>query len=155
MARIGIISDTHGHLDPRAMHLFRGVDHILHAGDVGYPSILLELETIAPVTAVLGNTDMGLDLRETEVVTLAGTKMLVRHIVHPDLPDEALARRIAQDRPQVIVFGHTHRAHAEWRDGILFLNPGYSGRPRFGTERSVAVLEIGPEGLRQSFLPLG
>ncbi|HAV64105.1 MAG TPA: YfcE family phosphodiesterase, partial [Verrucomicrobiales bacterium] len=57
--RIGVISDTHGYLDPKIPALFQGVEHILHAGDIGYASIILELEQIAPVTAVLGNTDIG------------------------------------------------------------------------------------------------
>jgi putative phosphoesterase len=154
MLRIGVISDTHGHLDPRVLRIFEGVDHILHAGDVGYPSILLELETVAPVTAVLGNTDVGLDLRETEVVALGERPILVRHIVHPEWPDAALARRIARERAAAVVFGHTHKALAETRDGILFLNPGYSGRPRHGTSRSVAVLEFGPDGWQPRFIPL-
>ena len=70
--KLGLISDTHDYLDPRIPELFAGVDHILHAGDVGRPLLIVELEQIAPVTAVTGNTDEGLPLRETELVTLDG-----------------------------------------------------------------------------------
>ncbi|TFG45856.1 MAG: metallophosphoesterase, partial [Gemmatimonadales bacterium] len=55
--RLGIISDTHGLLRPEVFEVFREVDHILHAGDIGPLDILTELEAIAPVTAVFGNTD--------------------------------------------------------------------------------------------------
>ena len=81
--RIGVISDTHAFLDPRVEKLFAGVDHILHAGDVGPHMLLHELEAIAPVTAVVGNTDAGLNLNLTEVVELGGRKFLVHHIVDP------------------------------------------------------------------------
>ena len=69
--KIGVISDTHGWLDPRVEKLFAGVEHILHAGDIGDPMIELELKFIAPVTAVLGNTDLGLPFPLTETVELA------------------------------------------------------------------------------------
>ena len=84
MFKIGIISDTHNFLDPKIATLFAGVDHILHGGDIGLPRIILELEVIAPVTAVAGNTDdPGLNYRITETITLAGRKFLVHHIVNP------------------------------------------------------------------------
>ena len=81
--KIGVLSDTHGHFDPKIPKLFAGVDHILHGGDVGLPWLILELEQIAPVTAVLGNNDAGLEYRETEVVEFDGRKYLVHHIVDP------------------------------------------------------------------------
>ena len=56
---LGIISDTHGVLSPEVHNLFAGVDQIIHAGDIGGEDILFELETIAPVVAVYGNTDTG------------------------------------------------------------------------------------------------
>jgi predicted phosphodiesterase len=80
--KIGVISDTHGYLDPRVEKIFAGVNHILHAGDIGFASIILELQFIAPVTAVLGNTDGDPGFRLTEVVALAEKKFLVHHIVN-------------------------------------------------------------------------
>jgi putative phosphoesterase len=107
--KIGIISDTHNHLDPQIAEIFRDVSHILHAGDVGMPWILLELEQIAPVTAVLGNTDAGITLRETEVRELSNRTFLIQHIVDPSNPSEQLQKRVIKLQPDVVVFGHTHR----------------------------------------------
>ena len=84
--KIGVISDTHDHLDPKIFELFAGVDHILHGGDIGMPAIIMDLEAIAPVTAVLGNNDSSSKFRETETVLLAGRKFLIHHIVDVRAP---------------------------------------------------------------------
>lgn len=151
--RIGVISDTHDLLDPQVLDLFAGVEHILHGGDVGLPWLVLKLEKIAPVTAVLGNTDIGISLRETEVVQLDGRKFLVHHIVNPHAPHDHLAARIAREKPDVVIFGHTHKPFCETINGILYLNPGYAGPQRFSLPRSVAILETKPE-LKVEFKPL-
>jgi putative phosphoesterase len=152
--KIGVISDTHGFLDPRVPKIFAGMDHILHAGDVGDAFIAFELEQIAPATVVLGNTDLGLTFKLTEVVELAGRKFLVQHIVHPPAPDDQLKSRLARVRPDVVVFGHTHKPYAETLGGILFFNPGYSGKAKFGTERSVAIFHCNENDFRHEFIPL-
>ena len=143
--RIGVISDTHDLLDPRVPELFKGVNRILHGGDVGLPWLILKLKEIAPVTAVLGNTDTGIALRETEVVQLDGRKFLIHHIVNPHAPHDTIARRIAREKPDVVVFGHTHKPFSERINGILYLNPGSAGRARFNLPRTVAILETRPE----------
>lgn len=152
--KIGLISDTHNHLDPRVPEIFAGVDHILHAGDVGLNSILAELEQIAPLTAVLGNNDSDLPLRETAIVTLGDKKFLIHHIVTPGYGPPAIHERIRAEVPDVVVFGHTHKAHAQQIGATLFLNPGYAGRQRFRLERSVAIMELNGEGLRHKFVAL-
>jgi putative phosphoesterase len=152
--KIGVISDTHGFLDPAVETIFAGVDHILHAGDIGDPMIPLELGFIAPTTTVLGNNDPGLAYQETEVVTLGGKKFLVHHIVNPMYPSEKLAPRLKRDRPDVIVFGHTHKRYSETVNDILYFNPGYSGRAKHGSDRSVAILHVTDEGIRHEFVPL-
>ena len=152
--KLGIISDTHGFLDPRVEKLFKGVDHILHAGDIGDPIIELELKFIAPVTVVLGNTDLGLTYKLTEAVTLAEKKFLVHHIVNPLELDEKLDRRITREKPDAIVFGHTHKRFSETRNGVFFFNPGYAGKPKLGTERSVALLHLEAGGFRPEFIAL-
>jgi putative phosphoesterase len=152
--KIGVISDTHGYLDPRVETIFAGVDHILHAGDIGDPMIPLELGFIAPTTTVLGNNDPGLPFLETEVITLAGRKFLVHHIVNPFVPSEKLEARIQRDRPDVIVFGHTHKRYCETVNGILYLNPGYSGAAKMGSDRSVAILHLTGKDIRPQFVPL-
>lgn len=152
--KIGLISDTHGYLDPRVPEIFEGVERILHGGDIGYASIILELEGIAPVTAVLGNNDFGLDYRETEVVELGGCKFLVHHIVEPRRLTDSLKSRVKHAAPHVLMFGHTHKPFNEVIDGIHFLNPGYAGKPRFKLERSVAILHLEDAQRRVEFVPL-
>jgi putative phosphoesterase len=115
---------------------------------------LLELQAIAPVTAVLGNTDDGVDLNLTEVVQIGGRKFLVHHIVNPHALTDELKVRIAREQPNVVVFGHTHKPFNEVIGGVLFLNPGYAGKQRFALERSVAILHRDESGIRPEFLPL-
>ena len=152
--KIGVLSDTHGFLDPKIPGLFAGVEHILHAGDIGSDGVVAELREVAPVTAVLGNTDVSPTFRLTEVVTLAGRKFLVHHIVNPRGRTEELRLRIARERPDAVVFGHTHKAFCETIDGVLYLNPGYAGKPKFGLERSLAILHCDGKGMRTEFLKL-
>ena len=152
--KIGVISDTHGWLDPRVEKIFAGVDHILHAGDIGNPLIELELKFIAPATLVLGNNDAGLNFQESEAVTLADKKFLVHHIVNPRALSEAMQARIHRERPNIVVFGHTHKKFAETVDGVFFFNPGYAGKPKFGAERSVALLQINGKEITHQFIPL-
>jgi uncharacterized protein len=152
--KIGVISDTHNFLDPKVHGLFAGVGHILHAGDIGFSEIISELERIAPVTAVTGNTDGGLVFFETEIVELASRKFLVHHIVNPHAPSDKLKARFAREKPDAVIFGHTHKRFCETIGGILFFNPGYSGKPKFGVERSVAILHCDEKEIRHEFIPL-
>ena len=152
--KIGLISDTHNHLDPRVPEIFAGVDHILHAGDVGLSLILAELEQIAPVTAVLGNNDSNLPIPETAVVLLGGKKFLVHHIVTPGYGPPYIQARIEAEAPDVVVFGHTHKTFVQQFGPTLFFNPGYAGQPRFKLERAVALMEISPAGITHRFVPL-
>src|SRR4051794_26544614 len=149
--KVGVISDTHNYLDPKVLEIFRGVDHILHGGDIGMPWIVLELEFIAPVTAVLGNTDQGISFKETEMVQLGARKFLVHHIVEPKGPAEKLKGRLIRENPDVVVFGHTHKPFCETIGNILYLNPGYAGKQRFKLPRSVAVLKCDAEGITAEF----
>ncbi len=152
--KIGVISDTHGFLDPKIPGLFAGVGHILHAGDIGPDALIAELEAVAPVTAVCGNTDSSPTFGPTATITLAGRKFLVHHIVNPHELKEELRLRIARERPDAVVFGHTHRAGWRILDGVGYLNPGYAGAPKSNAERSVAILHCNGTGIRPEFLPL-
>jgi len=153
--KIGVISDTHNYLDPKVPKLFAGVDHILHGGDIGLPWIILELEGIAPVTAVLGNTDDGgLHYRETQVVEIAGRKFLIHHIVNPRELADLLTTRIVRERPDVVIFGHTHKPFNEIIARTLYFNPGYAGKSRFGMERSIAILHCDKKNIRAEYLKL-
>lgn len=152
--RIGVISDTHGFVDPKIPTLFKGVDHILHAGDVGSHTALFELEKIAPVTAVMGNVDGGMPLRLTEVIELGGRKFLLHHIVDPRNLDDGLRETISRARPDVIVLGHTHKPFSETIDNVLFLNPGYTGRQRFNLPRTLAYLYLEDQKMRVEYVPV-
>jgi hypothetical protein len=155
MPKIGIISDTHNYFDPKIPKLLAGVDHIIHGGDIGLPWIIMELENIAPVTAVLGNTDdAGLRFKQTELIELAGRKFLVHHIVNPRALDDPLKLRIARARPDVVIFGHTHKPFSETISGTLYFNPGYAGKGRFGMERSLAILHCEEKSIRPEYFPL-
>jgi putative phosphoesterase len=143
---VGVISDTHGFFDSRVVRHFAGVEQIIHAGDIGGQAILDRLRDLAPVTAVTGNVDWGgpLDrqVRRVEQLDLAGFRIFVTHI--GDAPQQ-LVRRLPEPRPQIYIYGHSHIALVEQRDGVLFLNPGAAGRPRFGRRPSLALLELGTE----------
>ena len=152
--KIGLISDTHNYLDPRVPKIFEGVEHILHAGDVGLPLIIVELEQIAPVTAVVGNTDEGLPLPETAFVTLAGKKFLLHHIVTPGDGSSRIAAKVKTEMPDVVMFGHTHKPFAQQFGRTLFFNPGYAGKQRFDLPRTVAIMEIRDGELSHKFVPL-
>ncbi|MDX1952633.1 MAG: metallophosphoesterase family protein [Verrucomicrobiota bacterium] len=152
--KVGVISDTHGHLDPQIKDIFAGVEHIFHAGDIGMPYLLLELEEVAPVTAVLGNTDEGLDFRLTELLELNGRKFFLHHIVDPAEPDERIRGRIIRENPDVVIFGHTHKPFCENIGNTLYFNPGYAGKKRFDMPRSVAILNCDPQGITAEFINL-
>lgn len=141
MKRIGVIADTHGLLRPEVAGVFTGVDHILHAGDIGGASIVDALRAIAPVTFVLGNNDnaTGDDVVRMNVGDL---RVLLTHILpRPRKPSasgtESLRRRVAD----VVVFGHSHLPHNERIDGVLFFNPASAGPRRFDYPVSVGMLE--------------
>lgn len=153
--KIGVLSDTHNFLDPKIPELFAGVGQILHAGDIGRPGILAELEWVAPVTAVAGNTDdPAWRYAPAKTIELAGRKFFIRHIVHPHDPKENRQLGLTPGRPDAVVFGHTHQRFCELLDGVLYFNPGYAGRPKFGVTRSAAILHCDGKGIRAEYLDL-
>jgi putative phosphoesterase len=152
--RIGVLSDTHNRLPPTAVDALRGTQHILHAGDVCRPSIIDTLATLAPVTVVAGNNDHHPGWRPTELVELNGIRFLLEHIVHPRFPTPAFRQRLALAQPQVVVFGHTHQPFCERLEGILFLNPGSAGSPRFGVPASLCLLDLTQPILQPQFITL-
>jgi uncharacterized protein len=148
---IGVISDTHGLLRPEAIAALAGVDHILHAGDVGDPAILTLLRAIAPLTAIRGNVDTsGLcaTLPATEAVELAGQLFYLVHSLD-DLDLDPRAAGIA-----AIVSGHSHRAKIEQRHCVLYLNPGSAGPRRFDLPMTLAKVIVTADALHASIVPL-
>lgn len=137
--RIGLISDTHNLLRPEALDALRGVEHIVHAGDIGSEAILEGLSALAPVTAVRGNNDKGpwaRALPETEVLTLGGIHAFVLHdLGELDLDPEAAGFA-------VVISGHSHKPRVEQKGPVLFINPGSAGPRRFRLPVSVGYLEV-------------
>jgi uncharacterized protein len=137
---IGVISDTHGLLRPEAVAALRGVEHILHAGDVGDIAILDALREIAPVTAIRGNVDVAGDCAElpaTEVVELGGQLFYLVHSMH-DLDISPKAAGVA-----MVVSGHSHKAKVEVKDGVVYFNPGSAGPRRFSLPVTVGFVTVG------------
>ena len=144
--RLGVISDTHGLLRPEVFDVFKDVDHILHAGDVGKWDVIIELQALAPVTAVYGNVDGPEIQRLPKVaeVELDGFRIVVTHgdqlgSPTPDKLHEAFPSA------EIIVYGHTHKPLLELVDKtVTVMNPGGAGAPRFGLLPSVGILELEP-----------
>lgn len=140
---LGVISDTHGLLRPEAVEALRGSDMIVHAGDVGSPDVLRELEKIAPVIAVRGNNDReswAKNLSLSEAFELGGASIYVLHDVN-ELNLDPRAGGFS-----VVIAGHSHQPRSEERDGVLFFNPGSAGPRRFRLPISLGHLVI--EGSR-------
>ncbi|MCK1422679.1 metallophosphoesterase family protein [Bradyrhizobium sp. 182] len=149
--RIGIISDTHGLLRPEAERGLAGVDHIIHAGDIGRPEIVDALHRIAPVTAIRGNVDNGEWAREypdTNLVRLAGKSIYVLHDLKT-LQDD-LGAGI-----DVIVSGHSHVPKIDTVGGVLYVNPGSAGPRRFKLPITLATLDVTSQGMRPEIHDLG
>ncbi|MGY3572890.1 putative phosphoesterase [Bradyrhizobium sp. USDA 4504] len=151
MFRIGIISDTHGLLRLEAERGVTGVDHIIHAGDIGRPEIVDALRRIAPVTAIRGNVDSGewaRDYPDTTLVRLAGKSIYVLH----DLKTLKAEPGAGID---VIVSGHSHVPKIDRVGGVLYLNPGSAGPRRFKLPITLATLELTTDGMRPEIHGLG
>jgi putative phosphoesterase len=148
---IGVISDTHGLLRPAAIEALRGVEHILHAGDVGDTSILDSLRSVAPVTAIRGNIDVGgpcSHLPATDVVTLHGHTFYMLH------DRQALDLDPVAAGFSAVISGHSHKPLLEWRHGVLYMNPGSAGPRRFSLPVSIGLLTIGADGLQPRLVTL-
>ena len=142
MTTVGILSDNHSDWPLHIAESLAGVDAIIHAGDIGPYKLVLDMEAIAPTTAVLGNTDGDMPINESAVVTLDGKKFFVQHIVDPHRLEASLRERLKRIEPDVVVFGHTHEPFCETLGGILFLNPGSVTLPRGGTQPSMVRMTI-------------
>lgn len=145
--RIGVIADTHGLFDPVVHQHFKGVDHIVHAGDIGDRSVIEQLKQIAPVTAVSGNVDHDQYRFPFEVVIdLAGLRVAIRHILYEGgkLTKDGRAF-LDREGPDICVFGHTHQPKIEWVGKMLLFNPGSAGPKRFSLPRGIGLLAIQKE----------
>lgn len=149
--RIGLISDTHSLLRHEAVQALGGSDVIVHAGDVGDPTIIERLAELAPVTVVRGNVDRGPHAAawpDTAVLDVGAVRLFVLH----DLA--ALALDPAEAGYAAVVYGHSHRPSIERRSGILFVNPGSAGPRRFRLPVTVGRLTVDSSETRARIIEL-
>lgn len=143
--KVGLISDTHGLVRPEALQALAGVEHIIHAGDVGGPEVIKALRDIAPVDVVRGNNDKdpwGAKLPSWLALELGGVGVHVLHDVKEMDVDPAAAGF------RVVVAGHSHKPAVTERDGVLFVNPGSAGPRRFSLPVTVGYLMLGARKVR-------
>ena len=148
---IGLISDTHGLVRPQALDALRGVDLIIHAGDIGKVEVLDALKPIAPLHAIKGNNDRGAwakKLPDTKTISIGGTRLFLIHDVN-DLDFDLSERRVA-----VVISGHSHKPSIIERDGVLFVNPGSAGPRRFKLPVAVGKLRVANGKLKAEIIEL-
>lgn len=147
---VGIISDTHGLLQPAVIEAFKDTDLIIHAGDVGEYEIIEDLQAIAPVKAVKGNMDMDVwaqKLPEKKLIKLGSVLLYVIHDVYK------IDVKPSKAKISAVIHGHTHKASSiEDHNGVIFLNPGSASHPRFNNLASVALLHIKGKSLTTQFI---
>ena len=139
---VGVISDTHGLMRPEALAALHGSDLIIHAGDVGKAEVLADLRRMAPTFAVRGNIDWqswSVSLPETQSVEVGQLRLFVLHQIGELRIDPAAAGYAA------VVYGHSHKPSIDWRDGVLYLNPGSAGPRRFRLPVTIARVRISGE----------
>lgn len=163
--KIGLISDTHSHLDPKVFEYFKNVDEIWHAGDIGTLSLLEELEAFKPTVAVFGNID-GYEIRsaspEDQIFEREGVKVLMTHIAaKPPRYNPRVKKLITEHKPNILVCGHSHilKVQPDPANNLLFINPGAAGIHGFhqiktllrfdleqGKPKNLEVIELGKRG---------
>lgn len=161
--KIGLISDTHGYLDPKALKHFKEVDEIWHAGDIGTMEVLDELRSFKPTVAVWGNVDGGklrLECKEGEIFERGGVRVLMTHIANkPPKYNPKVLDYVKQYKPKLLVCGHSHilKVMPDKANNLLFMNPGAAGKHGFhkvktllrfevadGIIQNLEVVELGP-----------
>jgi putative phosphoesterase len=148
---VGVIADTHGKLSPGAIQALKGVELIIHAGDIDTNAVLEQLKRIAPVKAVRGNMDRRSGLPRfptTEVVEVGEVRLYVLHNIE-DLDINPKAAGF-----DAVIFGHSHQPENKDRSGVLFLNPGSASSPRRGTKPSLARLYIQGKNIQVEMINL-
>jgi uncharacterized protein len=157
--KLGVISDTHGHVHPHIHTLFSQVAAILHAGDMGNDETLIELQRIAPVTAVRGNMDRfgttAASFNDYVVPTFAGVLFLIVHdLGSPKRISRSLQPIIERYQPRVIIFGHTHTPYLHTHGDVLYFNPGSATSGRSGRPESIGFLDILDGQVTGAIVPL-
>ena len=166
MKKIGLISDTHSHLDSKVFEYFKDVDEIWHAGDIGSEDVLNQLSKFKPTLAVYGNIDGGKlrsDCKEGEVFEREGVIVLITHIAgNPPKYNPKVLQYVKKYKPNLLVCGHSHilKVTPDKTNNLLFMNPGAAGKHGFhkvktllrfqlenGLVKNLEVIEMGPRAL--------
>ncbi|MFK7953926.1 MAG: metallophosphoesterase [Ekhidna sp.] len=161
--KIGLISDTHGYLDPKVFKYFEEVDEIWHAGDIGTEEVLKELQEFKPTVAVWGNVDGGklrVECKEGEVFEREGVRVLITHIANkPPKYNKKVLEYVTYYKPKLLICGHSHilKVMPDKKNDLLFMNPGAAGKHGFhkmktllrfdleqGEIKNLEVVELGP-----------
>lgn len=161
--KIGLISDTHGYLDPKVFKYFEKVDEIWHAGDIGTEQVLEELQKFKPTVAVWGNIDGGklrVECKEGEVFEREGVRVLITHIANkPPKYNKKVLEYVTYYKPKLLVCGHSHilKVMPDKKNNLLFMNSGAAGKHGFhkvktllrfdlenGEIKNLEVVELGP-----------
>jgi putative phosphoesterase len=154
MKKIGLISDTHGYLDPKIFEYFKDVDEIWHAGDVGSIEVIKQLETFKPTKGVFGNIDDA-ELRtywvEHNAFMCEDMKVLISHIGGiPYKYRQQSYEQIKKEQPNIFICGHSHICLVQYDKKInaLWLNPGACGNKGFHKIKTILRFEIDGKQIR-------
>lgn len=151
MPSLGVISDTHGLLRAQALEALRGVDLIVHAGDIGSAEVIAALQELAPVVAVRGNVDEHAWAKSyplTQAFTWVGRRIYLLHNIRQLELDPAAAGF------ELVIYGHSHKPECYQRDAVTYLNPGSAGRRRFKLPVALARVSADSQGLNCSLMEL-
>ncbi len=154
MMKIGLLSDTHGTLDPKVLEFFKNCDEIWHAGDIGNEATANQFEQFKPFRAVFGNID-GFDLRLrfklTEIFNCEETQVLMTHIGgYPGHYEKNVASLLSEIKPKIFICGHSHilRVINDKKHDLLYLNPGAAGNSGFHTVKTALRFEINGKNIQ-------
>ena len=149
MAKVGLLSDTHGFLDEKVFSYFESCDQIWHAGDIGSTTIIEELANFKPFKAVYGNID---DQKvrnicpEDQRFVCEGLNVWITHIGgNPPLYNPGIKMSLAEKVPDIFVCGHSHILrvmHDSKHPPLLYLNPGAAGQHGFHKVRTLLRFDI-------------
>ena len=146
--KIGLISDTHGYLDPKVFEYFKHCDEIWHAGDIGTEEVLDQLEAFKPTRAVYGNIDgqkIRIRTQEGLIFEIEGKRIMITHIAgNPPGYNATVRKYLTQYHPDVLICGHSHflKVERDKANSLLFLNPGAAGKHGFHKVKTLLRMEI-------------
>ena len=154
--KLGIIADTHGNLPKRVFDIFKKVDFIFHAGDIGDPNVISELELISPVFAVYGNVDIWplTSKYPNELLKEIDSKYI--YLIHDIVSVKHISYSLFKKNsaPNIVIYGHTHKPKFEFFRNIYYLNPGSVSNPRGGYSGSIALLDLNSDSLEPKFFEI-